>query len=38
MMDLCNAVRELHVNLEDLHPEQYRARDELPLVLQWPRG
>ena len=25
-------------DLEDLHLEQYRARDELPLVLQWPRG
>ena len=26
------------MNLEDLHLEQYRAGDELPLVLQWPRG
>ena len=38
MMDLCKALGELHVNLEDLPLEQYRARDELPLVLQWPRG
>ena len=34
MMDLCKALGELHVNLEDLHLEQYRACDELPLVLQ----
>ena len=38
MMDLCKALEELHVNLEDLAFEQYRARDELPLVQQWPRG
>ena len=37
-MDLCIALGELHVNLGDLLLEQYRARDELPLVLQWPRG
>ena len=24
------------MNLEDLPLEQYRTRDELPLVLQWP--
>ena len=38
MMDLCKALGELHVNLEDPSLEQYRARDEHPLVLQWPRG
>ena len=38
MMVLCKTLGELHVNLEDLHLEQYRACDELPLVLQWPRG
>ena len=38
MMDLCKALGELHVYLEDLPIEQYRARDQLPLVLQWPRG
>ena len=38
MMDLCKALGELHVSLEDLPLEQYRARDELPLVLQRPRG
>ena len=37
-MDLCKALEQLHVNLEDLPFEQYRARDELPLVRQWPRG
>ena len=38
MMDLCKALGELHVELEDLPFEQHRARDELPLVQQWPRG
>ena len=38
MMDLCKALEEMHVNLEDLPFEQYRARDELPLMQQWPRG
>ena len=38
MTDLCRAFGELHVNLEDLPLEQYRACDELPQVLQWPRG
>ena len=38
MMELCKALEELHVELEDLHLEQYRARDELPLMQQWARG
>ena len=38
MIDLCTALEELHVNLEDLPLDQCRARDELPLVQQWPRG
>ena len=38
MMELCKALEELHVELEDLPLEQYRARDELPLVQQWARG
>ena len=38
MMDLCKALEEMHVNLEDLPFEQYRARDELPLMQQWARG
>ena len=38
MMELCKALEKLHVELEDLHLEQYRARDELPLVQQWARG
>ena len=38
MMELCNALEELHVELEDLFPEQDRARDEFPLMQQWARG
>ena len=38
MMELCKALEELHVELEDLPLEQHRARDELPLVQQWARG
>ena len=38
MMDLCKALGEMHVNLEDLPLKQYRARDELPLMQQWARG
>ena len=38
MMELCKQLEELHVELEDLPLEQYRARDELPLVQQWARG
>ena len=37
-MELCNALEELPVELEDLLLEQHRARDELPLMQQWPRG
>ena len=36
MMDLCKALEELHVELEDIFLEQYITRDELPLVQQWP--
>ena len=38
MMDLCTALEELHANLEDYLFEQYRERDERPLVQQRPRG
>ena len=38
MMELCKALEDLHVELEELPLEQCRARDELPLMLQWPRG
>ena len=38
MMKLCKALEEQHVELEDLCLEQYRARDELPLMQQWVRG
>ena len=38
MMELCKALEELHVELEELPLEQHRARDELPLLQQWPRG
>ena len=38
IMELCKALEELHVELEELPLEQYRARDELPLMQQWPRG
>ena len=38
MMELCKALEELHVEHEDLPLEQYRAREELPLVQQWARG
>ena len=31
-------LEEPHVELEDLPLEQYRTRDELPLMQQWPRG
>ena len=37
IMELCKALEELHVALEDLFLEQYRARDELPLMQQWAR-
>ena len=37
-MDLYKALEEMHVNLEDLPFEQYRARDELPLIQLWARG
>ena len=37
-MELCGALEELHVELEELLLEQYRARDELPSMQQWPRG
>ena len=35
MMELCKALEELHVEIEGLLLEQYRARDELPLMQQW---
>ena len=38
MMELCKVLEELHVEFEDLPLEQYRARDELPLMQQWARG
>ena len=38
MVELCKALEELHVELEELLLEQYRARDELPLMQQWARG
>ena len=38
MMELCKALEELHVELEELPLEQYRARDELPLMQQWARS
>ena len=38
IMELCKALEELHVELEELRLEQYRARDELPSMQQWPRG
>ena len=38
IMELCKPLEELHVELEDLLFEQHRARDELPLMQQWPRG
>ena len=31
-------LEELHVELEEIPLEHYRARDELPLMQQWPRG
>ena len=37
-MELCKALEELHVELEELPLEQYRARDELPPMQQWARG
>ena len=37
MMKLCKALEELHVELEDLPLEQYRAGDELPLMQQCAR-
>ena len=33
-MELCKALEELHVELEDILLEQQRARDELPLMQQ----
>ena len=38
MMELCKALEELHVNLEDLPFAQHGARDELPLMQRWPGG
>ena len=38
MMELRNVLEELHVESEDLHLEQYRTRDELPLIQLWARG
>ena len=38
MMELCKALEELHVELEELLLEQKIARDELPLMQQWARG
>ena len=38
MIDLCTALEDLHANLEDLPLEQYRTRDELPLIQLWARG
>ena len=38
IMELCKALEELHVELEELPLEQHRARDRLPLMQQWPRG
>ena len=32
MMKPCKALEELHVELEDILVEQYRAHDELPLI------
>ena len=37
MMKLCKALEELHVELKDLPFDQYRARNELPLMQQWAR-
>ena len=37
MMELCKALDELHVELEDLPFEQCRTRDELPLIQLWAR-
>ena len=37
-MELCNALEEPHVELEEIPLEQYRARDEFPLMQQWARG
>ena len=38
LMELCNALEEPHVQLEEIPLEQYRARDEFPLMQQWARG
>ena len=38
IMELCKALEELHVKLEELPLEQYRARDELPLMQQRPHA
>ena len=38
MMELCKAFEEVHVELEELTLEQYRARDEPPLMQQWAHG
>ena len=38
MMELCKALEELHVELEEIPLEQYRARDEFPLMQQWASG
>ena len=38
MMDLRKVLEEPQVELEDLCFEQCRARDELSLIQQWPRG
>ena len=38
MMERCKELEELRTELEDLPFEQYRARDKLPLMQQWPGG
>ena len=38
MMKMCNALEKPHVELEEIPLVQYRARDEFPLMKQWPRG
>ena len=37
MMELCNALEEPHVEHEEIPFEQYRARDEFPLMQQCAR-
>lgn len=38
MMELCHALEELHVELEEIPLEQFRVRDEFPLMQQWASG